>query len=89
MIKLQKKVIYYIKKDYHHTAIIKNDSFYTVDDALDQFKKEKLKHYKNIKDISLFEEVELFIPTSYGMKKYYKKIDPELETIETNYKEED
>lgn len=88
MIKLEKKVIYYMKKNYHHTTTLKKESFYTIDDALEYFKNEKIEFYKNNKDISLFEEVKLYIPTDYGLKQYYKKIDPTLGTIDTNYREE-
>ena len=89
MIKLEKSVTYYLKRKYHHTATIEKKTFYTPEEAIEYFKKQNISYYINDKDITALEEIKLYIPTSYGMKKYYKQIDPELKVIESNYKEED
>lgn len=88
MIKLEKKVIYYMRKKYHHTSTIKKETFYNIDEALETFENNDPIYYKNDRDISAYEETRLCIPTEYGMKCYYKKVDPVLETIETNYKKD-
>lgn len=85
MIKLEKKVIYYMRKKYHHSSTIKKETFYNIDEALETFENNDPVYYKNDRDISAYEETRIYIPTEYGMKCYYKKVDPVLETIETNY----
>lgn len=88
MIKLEKKVIYYLRKKYHHTSTVEKVTFYDMETAEKEFNSLIPRYFINNKDYSMIEEISLYYPTEYGIKCYYKKIDPNLETIETNYNKE-
>lgn len=89
MLKLEVKTIYYYKKQYHHESTKEKKCFPVASDAIEYFKEYKPIIYINEKDISIIEEIDLFQPTEYGIKRYYKRIDPIIRTIETNYREEE
>lgn len=88
MPKIEKKAIYYLKGNYHHESKIESRTVYTMEEAKTLFESLTPKYYINRKDFSIVEEITLYYKTEYGVKCYYKKIDPNLEEIETNYKEE-
>ena len=88
MIKIEIKTIYYYKKQYHHETTKEKKIFQVVSDVIEYFKSYNPIIYINEKDISIIEEIDLFQPTEYGVKRYYKRIDPIMKTIESNYKEE-
>ena len=89
MLKIEIKTIYYYKKQYHHESTKEKKVFQVVSDGIEYFKNYQPNIYINEKDISIIEEIDLFHPTEYGVKRYYKKIDPIIKTIETNYREEE
>ena len=89
MLKIEIKTIYYYKKQYHHESTKEKKVFQVVSDGIEYFKNYQPNIYINEKDISIIEEIDLFQPTEYGVKRYYKKIDPIIKTIETNYREEE
>lgn len=89
MIKIEKKAVYYLKSNYHHESKIESVTFYDLNTAREQFEKLTPKYYINKKDYSIIEEISLYYKTEFGIKCYYKKIDPNLEKIESNYIKED
>lgn len=86
MIKLEKKAIYYLRDHYHHENTKEKRTFYTIQEAIQEFEKSTPKFYINKKDFSIIEEISLYFPCEFGIKSYYKRIDPTNETIESNYK---
>ena len=88
MLKIEVKTIYYYKKQYHHESIKEKKVFQVVSDGIEYFKEYNPIIYINEKDISIIEEIDLYQATEYGIKRYYKRIDPIMKTIETNYREE-
>jgi len=86
MIKLEKKAIYYLKDHYHHESRKDTKTFYNMDEALKVFESLTPQFYINKKDISTIEEITLYFTSEFGIKSYYKRIDPTNETIESNYK---
>ena len=87
MLKIEIKTIYYYKKQYHHESTKEKKVFQVVSDGIEYFKNYIPEIYINSKDISIIEEIDLFQPTEYGIKRYYKRIDPIMKTIETNFKD--
>lgn len=88
MIKLEIKVNYYFKNKYHHESKTESKTFYDMREALREFERITPRYFINKKDVSTIEEINLYYSSEFGIKRYYKTIDPTLETIETNYKEE-
>lgn len=88
MLKTEVKTIYYYKKQYHHETTKEKKVFPVTEEGILYFKEYTPIDYINEKDFSIFEEISLYISTEYGIKRYYKKIDPIMKTIETNYQEE-
>ena len=89
MIKLERKAIYYLKGNYHHESKIESKTLYNMEDAKKEFENITPKYYINKKDYSIIEEISLYYSSEFGIKCYYKRIDPNLETIESNYKKEE
>lgn len=89
MIKLEIIAGYYKKNTWNHDSSIIKKTFYEMEEAAREFEKMIPKYYINKKDISIIETITLTYNTDFGIKRYYKKIDPITETIETNYKKED
>lgn len=85
MIKLEKKAIYYLRGKYHHENKIESQTLYNMQEALQTFESVDPCYYINKKDFSIIEEITLYYPTDYGIRAYYKRIDPSKETIETNF----
>lgn len=88
MIKLEKKAVYYLRGAYHHESKTEIKSLYDMEEAKKIFETLEPKYYLNKNDISIIEEIKLYYKTDYGIKCYYKTIDPNTETIETNYKKD-
>lgn len=86
MIKVKKESTYYLKGKYHHTSDTETRIFYNMDDAKKYFETIDPKYYINKKDISTIETISLIYFTEFGAQCFYKKIDPNTETIDTNYK---
>ncbi len=89
MIKLEKKAIYYLKGNYHHESKTESKTLYDMETAKKEFEGITPRYYINKKDFSIIEEVNLYYSSEFGIKCYYKRIDPTLEKIETNYIKED
>lgn len=89
MIKLEKKAIYYLKGNYHHESKTESKTLYDMGEALQEFERIKPRYFVNRKDFSIIEEISLYYSSEFGIKCYYKRIDPNTETIETNYIKED
>ena len=89
MIKLEKKAVYYLRSKYHHANTKETTTFYNMQEALQTFESVDPCYYINKKDFSIIEEITLYYPTEYGIRAYYKRIDPNDEKIETNYKKEE
>ena len=87
MIKIEIKTIYYYKKQYHHESTKEKKTFPDVEEGIQYFKNYIPAYYINEKDFSTFEEISLYKSTEYGVKRYYKRIDPTMKTIESNYQE--
>lgn len=85
MLKIEIKTIYYYKKKFHHETIKEKKAFPAIQDGLDFFNNYELKYYSNEKDFSSYEELSIYQPTEYGIKRYYKKVDPITYDVETNY----
>lgn len=85
MIKLEKKATYILKSKYHHESIIEKKQYYDIDEAMREFESYTPKFYLNKKDYSIIETISLYFSTEYGIKCYYKRIDPNTESIESNY----
>ena len=88
MIKIEKKAVYYLRQNYHHESRTETKTFYDMEEAKKVFETLEPKYYLNKSDYSVIEEIKLYYKTDYGIKCYYKTIDPTNETIETNYKKE-
>lgn len=88
MIKLERKAIYYLKGNYHHESKIESRTFFNMWEGLQEFERMTPRYFINRKDFTTIEEISLYYSSEFGIKCYYKKIDPTLETIETNYKKE-
>ena len=86
MIRLEKKAVYYLRDRYHHESRKETKTFYNMEEALEAFEKIDPQFYINKKDISIIEDVSLYYSGEFGIKCYYKRIDPTNETIESNYK---
>lgn len=89
MIRLEKKAVYYLKGNYHHESRIENKTLYDMETAKKEFEKIDPKYYINKKDYSIIEEISLYYSSEFGIKCYYKRIDPSTESIESNYIKED
>lgn len=85
MIKLEKRSIYYLKNEYHHETTTEKRTFYDMPQALKAFEESTPRYYINKKDFSIIEEINLYYKSDFGIKCYYKRIDPTNEKIETNY----
>ena len=88
MIKLERKAIYYLKGKYHHENKIESKTLFDMGEALREFERITPRYFINRKDFTTIEEISLYYSSEFGIKCYYKKIDPTLETIETNYKKD-
>ena len=86
MLRIEIKTIYYYKKKFHHETIKEKKEFLDVSDGIDFFNNYELKYYSNEKDFSSYEEISMYQVTEYGLKRYYKKVDPVTFDIESNYK---
>lgn len=89
MIKLEIKATYNLKSKYHHESTIEKKQFYDMEEATKEFESYTPKFYLNKKDFSIIEKISLYYNTDYGIKCYYKTIDPTTESIESNYIKED
>lgn len=88
MIKLQVIATYYIKKDFLKSSIVEEKKYYTIEEAIEDFKTKDPKYYINKKDISIIESIKLIYKIELGYKVYTKTIDPITYQIESNYKED-
>lgn len=88
MIRLEKNVNYFLKNQYHHTSKKESKVFYDMKEAEKEFKALQPGYFINKKDISIIEEIRLYYSSEFGIKNYYKTIDPITERIESNYKED-
>lgn len=89
MIKIEKKAIYYLKGKYHHESRAETKTFYDMETAKKEFEKITPQYYINKKDFSIVEDVSLYYSSEFGIKCYYKRIDPSTEKIESNYIKEE
>lgn len=89
MIKLEKKAIYYLKGKYHHESKAETINFHNMEEAQKHFENTTPQYYINKKDFSIVEDIGLYFTSDFGIKCYYKRIDPSTEKIESNYIKED
>lgn len=85
MIKLEKKAIYYLKGKYHHESKAETINFHNMEEAKKHFENTTPQYYINKKDFSIVEDIGLYFTSDFGIKCYYKRIDPSTESIESNY----
>lgn len=85
MIKIEKKAIYYLKGKYHHENKAETINFYNMEEARKHFENTTPQYYINKKDFSIVEDIGLYFTSDFGIKCYYKRIDPSTEKIESNY----
>ncbi len=85
MIKLEKKAIYYLKGKYHHESKAEVINFHNMEEAQKHFENTTPQYYINKKDFSIVEDIGLYYTSDFGIKCYYKRIDPSTESIESNY----
>lgn len=89
MIKLERKATYYLKNKYHHESKTDTRTFYDMETAKKEFEHATPQYYLNKKDYSIIETISLYYTSDFGIKCYYKTIDPTTESIESNYIKED
>lgn len=85
MIKIERKATYYFKSKYHHESKLDMRTFYDMETAKKEFENLTPCYYINKKDYSIIETISLYYTSDFGIKCYYKSIDPNTLMLETNY----
>ena len=76
-ITINKKIIYYNKKQYTHADTIPEKKADTIEDAMEYIKKTPLHYVNNPQGITASEELYFITGDSEHIKKYTKTIDPD------------